>query len=116
MMTRRFSMSMTALCALFVSTAGALPARTEEAAQVSITYADRRFEPAEATAPADRPIVLHVRNSAAKAIEFESKTLHVEKVIAAGTEGLINLRPLKPGRYEYFNDLDHEARGALVVE
>ena len=95
--------------------AGGRPARAQEAASISIGYADRHFEPADAEAPADRPLVLHVRNSAAKAIEFESKSLHVEKVVAPGTEVVINVRPQKPGRYEFFNDFDHEVRGALVV-
>jgi len=94
----------------------AVPARAQEAAQVSIGYANQRFEPTEASAPADRPLVLHVRNNGAKTIEFESKSLRVEKVIAPGTEGIMNIRALKAGRYEFFDDFDHAVRGALVVK
>ncbi|MDR3466382.1 MAG: cupredoxin domain-containing protein [Xanthobacteraceae bacterium] len=101
---------------LALTAAVVLPARAQDAAQVSIGYANQRFEPAEASAPADRPLVIHVRNGGAKAIEFESKSLRVEKVIAPGTEGVMNIRALKPGRYEYFDDFDHAVRGALVVK
>ncbi|MGP8123036.1 MAG: cupredoxin domain-containing protein [Xanthobacteraceae bacterium] len=110
------SMAVLGLVAIALAGAAGGPARAEDAAVISIEYSNQHFEPAEASAPADRPLVLHVRNASTKTIEFESKTLHVEKVIAAGTEGIINLRPQKPGRYEYFNDFDHEVRGALVVK
>jgi len=50
--------------------------------------------------------------------EFESKTLHVEKVVAGNTDATINVRAQKPGRYEFFFDEYNEkvARGALVVK
>jgi hypothetical protein len=37
-------------------------------------------------------------------------------VVAPGSEGIINVRPLAPGRYEFFDDFHQEARGALVVQ
>ena len=51
-----------------------------------------------------------------KAMEFESKSLRVEKVVAAKSEGVINVRPLKPGRYEFYDDFNAKARGALNVQ
>ena len=39
----------------------------------------------------------------------------VEKVIAANSRGLINLRPLQPGRYKFFDDFHPETQGTLVV-
>ena len=41
---------------------------------------------------------------------------HFEKVVAAGTEGVINVRALKPGRYEFYDDFNDKARGALTVQ
>jgi hypothetical protein len=45
------------------------------------------------------------------------------KQIAAGgksrrreSEGVINVRPLKPGRYEFYDDFNEKARGALNVQ
>jgi hypothetical protein len=49
-------------------------------------------------------------------MEFESVSLRVEKVVAPGSEGIINVRPLAPGRYEFFDDFHQEARGTLVVQ
>ena len=46
-------------------------------------------------------------------MEFESKSLRVEKVVAAKSGGVINVRPLKPGRYEFYDDFKENARGAL---
>ena len=41
----------------------------------------------------------------------------VEKVIAANGEGVVNLRPLAPGRYEFFDDFHKDTtRGALIVQ
>ena len=48
-------------------------------------------------------------------MEFESKSLRVEKVVAAKSEGVINVRPLKPSRYE-FDDVKEKARGALNLQ
>jgi hypothetical protein len=37
-------------------------------------------------------------------------------VVAAKSEGVINVRALKPGRYEFYDDFNEKARGALVVQ
>jgi len=49
-------------------------------------------------------------------MEFESVSLRVEKIIAPGSEGVVNVRALSPGRYEFFDDFHHETRGTLVVQ
>ena len=49
-------------------------------------------------------------------MEFESKSLRVENVVAAKSEGVINVRPLKAGRYEFYDDFNEKARGALTVQ
>jgi hypothetical protein len=40
----------------------------------------------------------------------------VEKVVTAKSQGVINVRALKAGRYEFYDDFNEKARGALVVE
>jgi len=42
--------------------------------------------------------------------------LRVEKVVPANSEGVINVRALSPGRYEFFDDFHKQTRGTLVVE
>ncbi len=82
---------------------------------IQIRVQDHAFQPSQITGPANTAIVLHVRNLDAAATEFESVSLRVEKVVAANGEGVIRLRPLAPGRYEFFDDFHQQTRGALVV-
>jgi Cupredoxin-like domain len=57
-----------------------------------------------------------VKNLDAAAIEFESVSLRVEKVVAAGSEGVVHVRAMAPGRYEFFDDFHQQTRGILVVQ
>jgi hypothetical protein len=41
--------------------------------------------------------------------------MHFEKVIAAGAEATIHVRPLKSGRYSFFDDFHRQTQGLLVV-
>ena len=98
-----------------ISVAGA--ARAQSAIEIQLSYKDKKFDPAEIGAPANTPIVIKLRNLDAKAMEFESKTLHVEKVVAGSSDATINVRAQKSGRYEFFDEYNEKtARGALVVK
>jgi hypothetical protein len=92
------------------------PSQAQQASEVQVTYSNGQFQPSEVRAPADKPITVRVKNLDAKAMEFESKSLRVEKVVAANSEGVINVRALKPGRYEFYDDFNEKARGALIVQ
>jgi hypothetical protein len=107
-----------AVAAAIVAAAGAgARARAQEAAaEVAISVKDHHFQPGEIRAPANRPLTIRVKNLDAAAIEFESVSLRVEKVVAAGSEGTVHVRPLAPGRYEFFDDFHQETRGTLVVQ
>jgi hypothetical protein len=85
-------------------------------AEVAITVKDHHFAPAEAHAPANRPLSIKVKNLDAAAMEFESVSLRVEKIVPPGGEGTVHVRPLAPGRYEFFDDFHQETRGTLVVQ
>jgi hypothetical protein len=106
-----------AAAALLVSAvlAGSGVAQAQDAV-VHITVKNHRFEPAEPRAPANRPITIRVRNLDSTAMEFESVRLRVEKVVAPNSDGVINVRALSPGRYEFFDDFHKQTRGTLVVE
>jgi len=92
------------------------PSRAQQAATVEISVKDHHFQPAEIHAPANRHVVLRVKNLDATAMEFESKSLRVEKVVAPGTQGVVNIHPLAPGQYEFFDDFHQETRGTLIVQ
>ena len=85
-------------------------------ATVELAVKDKKFEPAEIKAPANARIVIHITNKDAVAMEFESKSLKVEKVIAANSEGILRVGPLKAGTYEFFDDFNASNRGKLVVQ
>jgi plastocyanin len=76
----------------------------EDAATVRLSLKDHRFQPAEVRAPAGKPITIEIRNLDATPAEFESKTLRVEKVVAGGGTITVQIRPLAPGRYRFFDD------------
>jgi heme/copper-type cytochrome/quinol oxidase subunit 2 len=107
-------MALSAACAIAMFPAPA--ARAQQATEIHLTYSKGQFQPSQVSAPADKPISFRIKNMDAKAMEFESTSLRVEKVVAAGTEGVVNVRALKPGRYEFYDDFNDKARGALIVQ
>jgi hypothetical protein len=108
---RRLALAAICATAMPLSTASAEPAT-----QIQISYSGGQFQPSEVRAPKDKPVVFVVRNLDAKAMEFESTSLRVEKVVAAKSQGVVNVHALKPGRYEFYDDFNDKARGALVVD
>ena len=92
------------------------PVLAEQAEQVQLSYSNGAFQPGEVRASADKPVVFRIKNLDVKPMEFESKSLRVEKVVAAKSEGVINVRPLKAGRYEFYDDFNERARGTLNVQ
>ena len=108
------NLTLAALCAVVMLQVS--PSQAQQATEIQVTYSKGQFQPSQVSAPADKPIILRVKNLDAKAMEFESKSLRVEKVVAANSEGVINVRPLKPGRYEFYDDFNEKARGALNVQ
>ena len=88
----------------------------QQTSKVTVSVKNHHFQPAEIHAPANVPIELHVKNLDSAPMEFESVSLRVEKVVTGNGEGTIRLRPLTPGRYEFFDDFHPETRGALVAK
>jgi hypothetical protein len=114
-LARMFSTAALLAAVALVSVAGA--ANAQNAVEILLSYKDKKFDPAEIGAPANTPIVIKLKNLDAKAMEFESKTLHIEKVVAGSSDATINVRAQKPGRYEFFDEYNEKtARGALVVK
>jgi uncharacterized protein (DUF58 family) len=90
-------------------------AAAQQTASVSVSVKNHHFQPAQVHAPAKVPIDLRVKNLDSSAMEFESDSLHVEKVISGNSEAVIRLKPLEPGRYEFYDDYHQESTGVLVV-
>ena len=87
--------------------------------EFTLTISGHAFEPKEITIPAGKKVKLLVVNKDSTPAEFESKPLNREKVIPGKSTGIINLGPLKPGRYpfvEEYHENDAAAQGVIVVE
>lgn len=111
----RRSIAIVAAAILLFGAALPAGAQAQKAASVTISVKNHRFQPAELHAPANVPIMLHVKNLDSTPMEFESVSLRVEKVVTGKGEGLIRLRPLSPGRYNFFDDFHQQTNGVLVV-
>jgi len=94
---------------------GARLAWAEEPVTLSLTLKEHKFEPAELHAPAGKPIAIRLKNLNPIVSEFESGDLHFEKIVPAGGEIVVHVRPLQPGRYNFFDDFHRDTQGFLVV-
>ena len=82
-----------------------------------LTISNHRFEPAELVIPANTKIRLLVHNKDNSAEEFESHSLHREKIIGPNQTGVISIGPLPAGVYEFVGEFHEDtARGRIVVQ
>ncbi len=88
-MTMR-KLTLAAICV--ISTLAVSPSQAQQATELHVTYSKGQFQPSELRAPADKPVTFRVKNLDAKAMEFET------------------------GRYEFYDDFNEKARGALTVQ
>ena len=98
--------------------AAPLFAGAASAADVStyqLTARDGRFDPAVLEVPAGKAFKLDVVNENNKAIEFESKPLKQEKVIAAGKKATLSIGALKPGEYKFFDEFNEATGQGRIV-
>lgn len=91
------------------------PAGAEDALALSLTLKDHKFDPAEIHAPAGKPIEFHVKNLNDIVSEFESSDMHFEKIVPAGGEVVVHVRPLQAGRYTFYDDFHRDSQGYLIV-
>jgi plastocyanin len=109
--------SKTVLLALAVCAFAAAGAQAQTATEIQLSYKDKKFDPAEVTVPANTAFTIKVKNLDAKAMEFESKPLKIEKVIAANSEAIVNVRPQKPGKYKFVDEYNEDvAIGNVIVK
>ena len=93
----------------------ATPAFAQDPA-ITITLRNNKFVPAEVSVPPGVKVKLIIRNEQTTTAEFESTSLHREKVVGPGGEITLFVGPLEPGSYEFFDDFHNATRGRLVVK
>jgi plastocyanin len=114
-MRRRLTLLIAGLVMGVVAVAGAAWA-ADPRPEVALTIDKDQFQPSEIKVKANTPFTLVVTNKNAKAAEFESKDLRVEKVVPAGKTVNVRIRALKPGSYAFFDDFNKATTGRIVAE
>ena len=91
-------------------------AQAQDVVTVSIVVKNGKFEPSVLEVPAGKRIKIEVSNESTSPIEFESKALKFEKVLAPGARSSVVVNPLKPGEYGFFDEFHPEAKGKIVAK
>lgn len=95
----------------------AAPALAQESLTITLTVKDHKFDQTLVKVPANKPFTIVVKNLDQTAMEFESKSLRVEKVITGGAEASFRIRALTPGKYKFEDEFhDKTAKGEIVAE
>jgi hypothetical protein len=95
--------------------AGMPPAAADEMRSFTVELHDGTIAPQRLEVPANEPFKLEISNTGTTPAEFESLTLHKEKVLSAGvTSGLV-FRRLPPGEYDFFDDFHPGSKAVLVA-
>ena len=102
---------------LVIAAVWMLPAFAQEVVVYKIVAKDGKLEPAVIEVPAGKRFKLEVANEGKTAIEFESKELKQEKVVAPGAKASLSINALKAGEYKFFDEF-HEstAKGKIIAK
>ncbi|MHB8345931.1 MAG: cupredoxin domain-containing protein [Acidiferrobacterales bacterium] len=82
--------------------------------KISLTIKNQRFTPEQIQVPAHTKVEILVKNEDRFPAEFESADLSREVVVPGGSTVSVFVGPLSPGRYNFFNDFNHAAKGWVV--
>ncbi len=95
-----------------------LPATAQQEGGRVITMKDGVVSPNRVEIPAGKVTTITVRNTGGKAAEFESKGLHIEKIVASGRSIKVILRRPAAGEYPFLDDFNEgraSAHGVIVA-
>jgi hypothetical protein len=92
-----------------------LLAHAQDVHVVSVVLKDGTIEPAVLEVPAGKRVKIMVSNEGTTPVEFESKALKFEKVLAPGAKSSVVVNPLKPGEYGFFDEFHPQATGKIVA-
>ena len=101
-----------AFAALFVA-----PALAEDLPLVKLVARDGVFTPTVIEVPAGKRVRLEVSNEGKTPMEFESRDLKQEKVIAPGGKATVTINAMQPGEYRFFDEFHEKTgQGRLIVK
>ncbi|MEO8752865.1 MAG: cupredoxin domain-containing protein [Casimicrobiaceae bacterium] len=88
----------------------------QEVVVFKLVAKDGRFTPPNLEVPAGKRIKIEISNEGTTPIEFESKPLKQEKVLAPGAKSSVTINPLKPGEYPFFDEFHPDtSRGKITA-
>ena len=89
----------------------------QEVVLFKLVAKDARFYPPNLEVSAGKRIKIEISNEGATPIEFESRPLKQEKVLAPGAKSSVVINPLKPGEYPFFDEFHPDtARGKIIAK
>ena len=89
----------------------------EDLLVLKLVARDGKFEPLKLEMPAGKRFKIEINNEGNGPMEFESKDLKQEKVLAAGAKSSVVINALKPGTYTFFDEYHPEApKGQIVAK
>jgi hypothetical protein len=113
--TRRGSTLLAAAAVLVLLTTSARAA--DDLPVFKLSARDGKFEPLTIEVPAGKRFKIEISNDGKGPMEFESKDLKQEKVLAAGAKSSVVINPLKPGTYTFFDEYHMDApKGQIVAK
>ena len=105
------------LVAAFIASIASVGAQAEELAVFKLVARDGAFEPIKIEVPAGKRFKIEISNEGNGPMEFESRDLKQEKVLAAGAKSSVVINGLKPGAYVFFDDYHPDApKGQIVAK
>jgi Cupredoxin-like domain len=89
----------------------------EELAVFRLVARDGAFEPLTIEVPAGKRFKIEISNEGKGPMEFESRDLKQEKVLASGAKSSVVINGLRPGAYVFFDDYHPDApKGKIVAK
>lgn len=94
---------------------GSLALAAESLPVFSLTARNGVFEPATIEVPAGKRFKIEIVNAGDSPIEFESRDLRQEKVLAGGAKSSVVINAVKPGTYTFFDDFHPDTGKGRIV-
>jgi hypothetical protein len=100
---------------LVLAAAGLPAAACADEPTLSVKIRNHQFYPAEIEIPAGEKRMLVIENEDPTVEEFESHSLHREKIVPPNSKTNLFIGPLKPGRYEFIGEYNEASAKGVVI-
>ena len=90
-----------------------------QAKDIMVSFKDGVVTPNQIEVKANTNVKIIVQNNGKSAGEFESKLLHIEKVVPAGAKVTILIRNIAPGKYKFVDEFTEDkpsAHGIIIAK